>query len=230
MAKVDWSRIKAVVFDFDGTLYDKKNFPFWLLLMDPLDIRNVGTERSVRKEMKDKDFGSSQAFDDFFFKRLGERQKRTAEKAKAWFNDIYLGKFLKVLRKHYHAQPKVDDLLNRLRELDVKTAVFSDYSRTEERMEALGLSASKFDFCFSAPTMGALKPASRLIRQIVSDMGVEGQEILVVGDRVDTDGASASAVDGQFVQIVRKKSEEEASHPIMLWEEFVDDAMSVPMG
>lgn len=230
MAKVDWSRIKAVVFDFDGTLYDKKNFPFWLLLMDPLDIRNVGTERSVRKEMKDKDFGSSQAFDDFFFKRLGERQKRTAEKAKSWFNDVYLEKFLKVLRKHYHAQPKVDDLLDRLRELDVKTAVFSDYSRTEERMEALGLSASKFDFCFSAPTMGALKPASRLIRQIVSDMGVEGQEILVVGDRVDTDGASASAVDGQFVQIVRKKSEEEASHPIMLWEEFVDDAMSVPMG
>lgn len=230
MVNIDWSRVKAVVFDFDGTLYDKKNFPIWLILMDPLDIFNVGEERSVRKEMKDKDFGSAQAFDDFFFTRLGERQKRSAEEAKLWFNDVYLEKFLRVLKKHYHAQPQVDDLLDKLRDRDVKTAVFSDYSRTEERMDALGLPASKFDFCFSAPSMGALKPASRLIQEIVTDMGVDGSEILVVGDRTDTDGASAVAVGGQFVQIVRKDPVPVTSHSVMMWTEFVKEALSVPMG
>ena len=231
MVKIDWSRVKAVVFDFDGTLYDKKNYPLHLILANPLDICKVGAERSVRKGMKDKDFETAENFDQAFFQQLAERQKQSVEKAKAWYNEAYLGRFLKVLKKHYHAQPRVDELLAKLRDRDVKTAVFSDYQRTEERMEAVGLSPSDFDFCFSAPDMGALKPAPRLMWEILSQMDVDGPEILVVGDRTDTDGVSALVVDGQFVQIVRKKPEEEVTtHVVMLWDEFVEEAMNVPMG
>lgn len=230
MVKIDWSRVKAIVFDFDGTLYDKKNYPFHLIMANPLDIRNVGAERAVRKYMKDKDFETEERFNDAFFDLLAKRQKRSVEKTRSWYEVDYLGRFLKVLKKHYHAQPRVDELLDKLRDRDVKTAVFSDYPRTEERMEAVGLSPSAFDFCFSAPDMGALKPAPRLMWEILSQMEVEGSEVLVVGDRTDTDGVSALVVDAQFVQIVRKNPEEVTSHVVMLWDQFVEEAMSVPMG
>ncbi len=230
MVKIDWSRVKAIVFDFDGTLYDKKNYPFHLIMANPLDIRNVGAERAVRKYMKDKDFETEEKFNDAFFELLAKRQKRSVEKTRSWYEEDYLGRFLKVLKKHYHAQPRVDELLEKLRDRDVKTAVFSDYPRTEERMEAVGLSPSAFDFCFSAPDMGALKPAPRLMWEILSQMEVEGAEVLVVGDRTDTDGVSALVVDAQFVQIVRKDPEEVTSHVVMLWDQFVEEALSVPMG
>ena len=136
MVKIDWSRVKAVVFDFDGTLYDKKNYPLHLILANPLDICKVGAERSVRKGMKDKDFETAENFDHAFFQQLAERQKVSVEKAQTWYNEAYLGRFLKILKKHYHAQPRVDELMEKLRDRDVKTAVFSDYQRTEERMEA----------------------------------------------------------------------------------------------
>lgn len=230
MVKIDWSRVKAIVFDFDGTLYDKKNYPFHLIMANPLDIRNVGAERAVRKYMKDKDFETEEKFNDAFFELLAKRQKRSVEKTRSWYEVDYLGRFLKVLKKHYHAQPRVDELLEKLRDRDVKTAVFSDYPRTEERMEAVGLSPAAFDFCFSAPEMGALKPAPRLMWEILSQMEVEGSEVLVVGDRTDTDGVSALVVDAQFVQIVRKDPEEVTSHVVMLWDQFVEEALSVPMG
>jgi FMN phosphatase YigB (HAD superfamily) len=230
MVKIDWSRVKAIVFDFDGTLYDKKNYPFHLIMANPLDIRNVGAERAVRKYMKDKDFETEEKFNNAFFELLAKRQKRSVEKTRSWYEVDYLGRFLKVLKKHYHAQPRVNELLEKLRDRDVKTAVFSDYPRTEERMEAVGLSPASFDFCFSAPDMGALKPAPRLMWEILSQMEVEGSEVLVVGDRTDTDGVSALVVDAQFVQIVRKDPVEVTSHVVMLWDQFVEEAMSVPMG
>lgn len=129
MVKIDWSRVKAIVFDFDGTLYDKKNYPFHLIMANPLDIRNVGAERAVRKYMKDKDFETEEKFNDAFFELLAKRQKRSVEKTRSWYEEDYLGRFLKVLKKHYHAQPRVDELLEKLRDRDVKTAVFSDYPR-----------------------------------------------------------------------------------------------------
>ena len=230
MVKIDWSRVKAVIFDFDGTLYDKKNYPFHLIMANPLDIRNVGAERAVRKYMKDKDFETEEKFNNAFFELLAKRQKRSVEKTRSWYEVDYLGRFLKVLKKHYHAQPRVDELLEKLRDRDVKTAVFSDYQRTEERMEAVGLSPAAFNFCFSAPDMGALKPAPRLMWEILSQMEVEGSEVLVVGDRTDTDGVSALVVDAQFIQIVRKNPEEVSTHAVMLWDEFVEEAMNVPMG
>ena len=182
------------------------------------------------KKAQDKDFETAENFNRAFFQQLAERQKQSVEKAKAWYNEVYLNRFLKVLKKHYHAQPRVDELLEKLRDRDVKTAVFSDYQRTEERMEAVGLSPSAFDFCFSAPDMGALKPAPRLMWEILSQMEVEGSEVLVVGDRTDTDGVSALVVDAQFIQIVRKNPEEVSTHAVMLWDEFVEEAMNVPMG
>jgi predicted HAD superfamily phosphohydrolase YqeG len=66
--------------------------------------------------------------------------------------------------------------------------------------------------------------------EILSQMEVEGSEVLVVGDRTDTDGVSALVVDAQFVQIVRKDPEEVTSHVVMLWDQFVEEALSVPMG
>lgn len=230
MAKIDWSRVKAVVFDFDGTLYDKSYFPFWLVAGNLLQFFNIKAERQTRKEMKNMDLGSGEAFDSHFFGSMGKKQGRDAADAKVWFNDFYLGQFLSILKKHYQPYPNIPQILEKFADLELKTAVFSDYSRTEERLEALGLPVSSFGYCYSAPDMGALKPAPRLMHEILEAMQVEGSEVLVVGDRVDTDGESAFSVGGQFIQIVRKKKEQEANYPSLLWSEFVEEVLNVPLG
>lgn len=230
MAKIDWSRVKAVVFDFDGTLYDKSYFPLWLLLRNPFQVPSMKAERRTRREMKNRDLGSGETFNTYYYESMGKKQGRTVEEAKSWYNDVYLADFIRILKKHYQPYPNIPQILEKLGDMELKTAVFSDYSRTEERMEALGLSVSDFGYCFNAPDMGGLKPTPRLIREIVEEMQVDGSEVLVVGDRVDTDGESAFAVNGQFIQIVKKKKDPETDFPIMLWSEFVEEVLSVPVG
>ncbi len=230
MAKVDWSRVKAVVFDFDGTLYDKSKFPFWLVLRSPWDIPRMKAERKTRKEMKNMDLGSGEAFNAYFYESMGKKQGRSAAEAGKWFNEVYLRNFLKILKRHYRPYPHIPQILEKLADLECKTVVFSDYSRTEERLEALGLPLKNFDYCYNAPDMGGLKPTPRLIREIVDELKVEGSEVLVVGDRMDTDGESAVAVGAQFIQIVKKPVAQEGEYPAMLWSEFADEVLSVPVG
>ncbi|MCQ2225651.1 MAG: HAD family hydrolase [Paludibacteraceae bacterium] len=230
MGKIDWSRVKAVVFDFDGTLYNKSYFPLWLLLRNPLQVPSMKAERKTRKEMKNMDLGSGEAFNSYFYESMGKKQGRSAAEAKVWFNDFYLAEFLRILKKHYQPYPNIPKVLEKLGDLELKTAVFSDYSRTDERLEALGLSVSDFGYCYSAPDMGGLKPTPRLIREIVDEMQIDGSEVLVVGDRVDTDGESAFAVNGQFIQIVKKPAAQETEYPQMLWNDFVEEVLNVPVG
>ena len=92
---------KAVIFDLDGTLYDKSRLGLYLVGNQFLQGRLVlsGRERMVRKKLKGQFFGSKAGFHEAFFGALG------GEKARKWYYDTYMPAMMSIMRKRYHLYP-----------------------------------------------------------------------------------------------------------------------------
>lgn len=188
---------KAVIFDLDGTLYDKSRLGLYLVGNQFLQGRMAlsGRERMLRKKLKGRFFGSEEAFHQAFFGALG------GEKARKWYYNTYMPAMTSIMRKHYHLYPWVEETFKTLRNQGIKTAVFSDYSCTNERLEALGFDLSWTDFVFEAPAFGGLKPCKEAFEALCQAIGEQPSDCLMVGDRLDTDGAGAASVGMGFVLV-----------------------------
>lgn len=193
---------KAVIFDLDGTLYDKTHIARYLVESQLLhgNVILSGRERKVRKMLKGQFFGSEEAFHDAFFDALG------GEKAKRWYYNSYIPTMTHIMKKHCHLYPWVESTLKELRGQGVKTAVFSDYDGTEERLKALGFDLSWTDFVFDAPAFGGLKPCKESFEAVCRVMGERPEDCLMVGDREDTDGAGAALVGMKFLLVKRNQN------------------------
>ncbi len=186
---------KAVIFDLDGTLYDKTHIARYLVWSHLFhgNVFFLGRERKLRKKLKGQFFGSEEAFHDAFFDALG------GEKAKKWYYNIYMPSMARIMHEHYHLNPWVESTMKELRNQGVKTAVFSDYACTKERLEAIGFDLSWTDFVFEAPAFGGLKPCKEAFEAVCKTMGEKPEDCLMIGDREDTDGAGAASVGMKFV-------------------------------
>lgn len=221
---IDVNRVRAVVFDLDGTLYDNRSFPFWLIVSKLRDMFVFGAERNVRKQMKGVDLDNSDTFYASFFSHLADHSRFSEAEAKEWYWNSYMELFPHILSKHCRPYDGVEDVFNILSGMDIPTAIYSDYPLVVERVEALGLPADMCENYWSAPEMGAFKPAIRPMHEIASAMGVDSHDLLVVGDRVDTDGKSAFACGAQFIHILKKKkaTEDNPDYVSMHWSDFAD--------
>ncbi|MBW2264536.1 MAG: HAD family hydrolase, partial [Deltaproteobacteria bacterium] len=83
----------------------------------------------------------------------------------------------------------------------LKTAVLSDYGRVAERVEALRLPVTLFDDLASAEDAGALKPSPLPFLMSARNLGLEPDQVLVVGDRDDMDGQGAMAAGMAFLRL-----------------------------
>ena len=119
---------------------------------------------------------------------------------KNWYFNQYMPRMIDVLKKHYKPRPGLAEILQRIDspECSIKTAVYSDYPFLKERMQAIGLPAYKQIRLFTLDTFGAQKPAVRPFLEIAKEMGLPPKEILVIGDRIDTDGHGAFSAGMQF--------------------------------
>lgn len=222
----DETRFKAVIFDFDGTLYDFRRLSLWLVAHAPWRTAKIGAERRTRRRLKGSDFGSKEGFEQAFYGELAGEMNVPSAKAKKWYETFYMPHMVRVLEHHYKAREGVQKLLESLRAKSVKLAVFSDYPVVPERLSAIGLDSSSFDEVFSAADIGGFKPSARLFRHVAESMGVEPSQCLVVGDRDDTDGEGARSSGMRFVQIrnhrMLKADAGSFDHPLLLWEEFLE--------
>lgn len=192
---------KAVIFDLDGTLFDKSGLPLYLILKQFLRGRLVTLkkERNARSRIKGKFFGSEEGFYNAFFNEFGNKT------ARKWYFDYYMHDMTHILEKHYHLNPWVLDTVKRLKQKGIKVVVFSDYNYVKEKLEALGLDLSLVDYYFDAPCLGGLKPCKESFLALCEAIGEQPSDCIMVGDRDDTDGAGARSVGMPFVMV--KKNE-----------------------
>lgn len=222
----DESYYKAVIFDFDGTLYDFRYLPFWLFIHAPLKFLEIKAERNVYHSMKGCDYGNKNLFESAFYAKLGQEMKVTPEKARNWYELFYMKHMIHVLNIHYKARKGVKKILDFLLKKNIKVAVFSDYPFVLERLKSIGLNGDEFNLICSSAEWGGSKPAPRLFQKVVENLGVDTSQCLMVGDREDTDGVGARSIGMDFVQIRNRKffkiDECQLDHPLLTWEKFLD--------
>lgn len=192
----DFSKYSAVIFDFDGTLYDSSHFPIRLIRQIPFDIFKIRSERKVRHSLKGQFFGDKFSYSEEQKSRLCKIAKfKTKESARIWYDEIYMKAMLSVLEKYYDFRPNTKEIFQKLKNMNIKTAIFSDYGIVFQRIQAIGLEKSISDYVFSAEELGGLKPSAEPFIKIAEIMGFcdssSRKKILVIGDREDTDGQGA---------------------------------------
>lgn len=210
---LDLNRYKAVIFDFDCTLYAPNHLGRKLVFSDIFNILKARRERLARKELKGKDLNNSGAFYTEFFNRVGEDNRD-------WYFNHYLPLMVKLLKKGFTARPKAQELIDQLEANGIKVGVLSDYPMVMERCEAIGLKLNK-NHLWCSESFGALKPAARPFLEIAKTFGVEPKDVVVIGDRIDTDYAGAKAAGMDCVLVKTKKNALEAD--VLDWEEIIKD-------
>ena len=191
---------KAVIFDLDGTLYDKKGLARRLIIsqIPYMGVGLLSSEREARKILRGKEFPDGEAFYREFFRTIG--RGRDIPRVPKWYNDYYMSSMVRILTRHYNAYPWVERTIFTLKTKGIKVALLSDYGKVEEKLFALGLSPDLFDGgLFAAPDLGGLKPCPSPFLKVASSMGVAPGETVFVGDREDTDGDGARAAGMTFI-------------------------------
>ena len=185
--------IKGIIFDFDGTLFDNVKIPIRLITAYPPDLFRLRNERLIRKQFTGSDYSTPDEFYKAFFKAMGKACLRSPEKMRSWYFNKYMPRMVRVLKKHYKPRPGVQSVLENMSSLtgNRKIAVYSDYPFLRQRMEALELNPGQDILLYGPESFGAQKPAVRPFLQIARDLGVKPEEVLVIGDREETDGFGA---------------------------------------
>lgn len=183
--------IKGIIFDFDGTLFDNSSIAFRLIRAYPPDWRRIWKERLIRRRFSGCDYSSTEEYYNAFFSGLGKACCCSQKRMRDWYFNHYMPRMTSVLRKYYEARPGAVELFNRIKNNPIRLAVYSDYPLLRERMTTLGLYTSDNILLYGPESFGAQKPAVRPLLKIAGDLGIPPEEILVIGDREETDGIGA---------------------------------------
>lgn len=200
-------KYKAVIFDLDGTLYDNTRLPRYVVLHSLFHLDLLAAERITRHHLSGRFYGARTSTYDEFFRRISIATGRSLEKVQKWYWQKYMPLQVKMLRRHFHAKKWVVPLLERLRASGVKLACYSEYSFVKEKLRALDIDPGLFDVLVDAPAAGGCKPCRKSIEKVAEMLGENPCDILMVGDREDTDGAGADSAGMDFVLVPKTDTE-----------------------
>lgn len=191
---------KLVVFDLDGTLYDKRGLSLRMVLHAPWDVVKMRAERQTRARMKGLWLGTEN-FAQTYNEQLAQRMGYSPLQAKEWYEQRYMPLMVKLIGKYQPLGKWVLPFVQDCQQKGIKMVVLSDYDFAKEKLQALGLEPSLFDWVVSAPELGGLKPAAELMHHVAERMGVAIEDCMVIGDREDTDGEMARCSGAQFRKV-----------------------------
>ncbi len=234
--KIGSHTVEAIVFDLDGTLYDKRYLSARMILGNLSQLRRLRAIQSVRRRLKGGDYGTEEALLDTLFSAMSEMHAFSREQIQQYYLTEFPRIFTDLLRRRYSHRPELNTLLQRLKER-VVLSVYSDYGFVPQRLDALDIDTSHFSYMIAGREYGVFKPSARPLLDLSEKMGVPPERVLVVGDRQDTDGESARMAGMPFVLISkdgveepRKRSGKKDRYPpdsgirqtVVTWNGFVD--------
>ncbi|HMB00303.1 MAG TPA: HAD family hydrolase [Spirochaetota bacterium] len=208
---------KAIIFDFDGTLYNRNGINKKMIMANLFYWRYLKGLKEVREEMAGKDYGSKEAFYSAFYAAVAKKTKKKIYNVKKWYTNTFYSKFVKVLADHFYSRPKVNKLLYNLQTRGYRLAVVSDYDKIAERMQALGIDQNPFRCLLSAEAVGALKPHPKSLLAAADVLGTKPAATLVIGDRSETDGQAARNAGMGYIEIIEQFLEKTDKY---VWRDF----------
>lgn len=175
-------KIKAVVFDVDGTLYP--NYKMFLnsaffFLIHPVVAR---TFRRVRKKVRELgrvgDLKQAQAF------LFADYTDVPPEKAEKLISKYIYGTFISLF-KWVKPFPYMKDVLSKLKRSGLKLGIISDFP-IEKKLSCLGLD-EYWDIAISADEIGFLKPDKYSFISAAEKLNIPPDEIIYVGNNYKYD-------------------------------------------
>ena len=85
VADIDLREIDAVIFDFDGTMYNKSSLVRRMVIGELGRLGMLSREQAARKTLRGKYFGSAEAFYDAFFLEMAKGNRKVASMARFWY-------------------------------------------------------------------------------------------------------------------------------------------------
>lgn len=200
LAGEEFSWVRAVILDLDGTLYSQRKLRarmlvellVWTSSTGPKTLRILRSFRKMREAL-----GTSMASNvhELQYSLVADRLGLSIDEVKAQVDEwIYRRplKYLKDARRN-----GVIEFVDRLRAAGVKIAVLSDYP-VNEKLAALQVVPDFSYFTLEEPA-GLLKPSPYGLKAVLAKLRLEPAECLLIGDRADRDGACADVVGIRFL-------------------------------
>ncbi len=188
---IDYSKIKLVIFDVDGTLYNQKKLRIFMIfkiiifiLFNPRKINEIRIIKEFREQRELRSFEQVPNINSAQYEWVAEEHNLDPLIVKQIVEEWILNKPLKYLKKC--RKKGVRTLFNKLKENKIKIAIFSEYP-SKSKLEILGLKA---DLIISSTDsfINKFKPDPKGINYIINKFKINKLEnCLFIGDRIDKD-------------------------------------------
>ncbi len=194
--------VRAIIFDLDGTLYpmSRRFKPLFALFSMPHPLRLPGYMK-LRDKFRGKACDSGEGIMTEINKEIEEAFH--IDSGSEWQeNDFYPAFFstLKALNK----RPMINELLADLKEKGYRLVVLSDFGKVRERLSAISVESSCFELILSSEDLGGFKPHRCPFEKTLKMLQLPPEAVLMVGDRDDTDGEGAKAMNMPFLKVPGK--------------------------
>jgi HAD superfamily hydrolase (TIGR01509 family) len=211
-------RLKAVIFDVDGTLYHQSPLRRAMLLrlvrahlVHPVQgwrtLRTLSAYRRAQEDLRG-DLSGDMAADQIRIacERTGSNRAAVLACVERWMEQEPLA----LLPGCRHAG--LVEFLHACRARGLRIAALSDYPAAA-KLRALGIAdLFELDLCAQAPEVGAFKPHPRGLLVVAERLGVTPAQCLYVGDRAEVDAAAAAAAGMPCAIVTRQPAMSSDTH------------------
>lgn len=210
MSDIDWDKLKLVIFDVDGTLYDQSKLRTKMLLalikhylLRPWKFKELLILDHFRKEREKKAGFEGDDLQNGQYQWCADAANTTVEKVKQvvdkWIFD-FPNRFLPQA-----IYPGVNDFFRDLEKNKILTAVYSDYD-SERKLKEMNISAG---LLVSSTDQGinAMKPLPNGLNYILSTLNIKDKDnCLFIGDRQELDGECARLAGVPFLLVDKQRA------------------------
>lgn len=195
---------KAIISDFDGTLYYQ--FPvrilmlLWLIIyyvIFPLRIKELFFLREFRR-LQEKRFGANT---ENFYRAQLDRASRlynlNHNKAESLINLWMIIRPLRMIK--FFRRRRLISCLKSCQEIGIKIIIYSD-NPVKEKITAINFTPD-YAFWSCDEIIKCMKPDSHGLINIINFLGINQSEALYIGDRYDRDGLCAKSAGIDYIDV-----------------------------